>query len=105
MARLPVPAGPWKRYAWEGSPRGGSAGPSTARACGCESMPGRIPAGSLAGRLPAIFGHPRGARYGAGVARGTLVSIEGLDGAGKSTLAEALAAELRASAKRVALLR
>jgi dTMP kinase len=33
------------------------------------------------------------------------VSIEGLDGAGKSTLAEALAAELRARGKRVALLR
>jgi dTMP kinase len=39
------------------------------------------------------------------VARGTLVSIEGLDGAGKSTLAEALALEISAKGRRVELLR
>jgi dTMP kinase len=40
-----------------------------------------------------------------GVARGTLVSIEGLDGAGKSTLAEALAREIAAGGRTVALMR
>jgi dTMP kinase len=44
-------------------------------------------------------------RYGAGVARGTLVTIEGLDGAGKSTLAEALAREIAARGRTVELLR
>ncbi|HEY7961617.1 MAG TPA: dTMP kinase [Solirubrobacteraceae bacterium] len=39
------------------------------------------------------------------VARGTLITIEGLDGAGKSTLALSLARELRARAERVELLR
>jgi dTMP kinase len=39
------------------------------------------------------------------VARGILVSIEGLDGAGKSTLAEALAREISAGGRRVAPLR
>jgi len=39
------------------------------------------------------------------VARGTLITIEGLDGAGKSTLADALARELAARAPRVELLR
>jgi dTMP kinase len=39
------------------------------------------------------------------VARGILVSIEGLDGAGKSTLAEALARALSASGRHVVLLR
>jgi len=39
------------------------------------------------------------------VARGTLVSIEGLDGAGKSTLAEALAREIAARGRTVELLR
>jgi dTMP kinase len=40
-----------------------------------------------------------------GVARGRLVTIEGLDGAGKSTLAEALAYEVAARGLRVELLR
>jgi dTMP kinase len=39
------------------------------------------------------------------MARGTLVSIEGLDGAGKSTLAEALAREIAVVGGRVELLR
>jgi dTMP kinase len=39
------------------------------------------------------------------VARGTLITIEGLDGAGKSTLASALAEELRRRGCRVELLR
>jgi dTMP kinase len=39
------------------------------------------------------------------VARGTLITIEGLDGAGKSTLAASLARELRARGSRVELLR
>jgi dTMP kinase len=39
------------------------------------------------------------------VARGILVSIEGLDGAGKSTLAEGLAREISASGRHVVLLR
>jgi dTMP kinase len=43
--------------------------------------------------------------YGAPVARGTLITIEGLDGAGKSTLSESLAAELAARGLRVELLR
>jgi dTMP kinase len=43
--------------------------------------------------------------YGARVARGTLITIEGLDGAGKSTLADALARELAARGSRVELLR
>jgi dTMP kinase len=40
-----------------------------------------------------------------GVARGTLITIEGLDGAGKSTLADALARELGARGAPVQLLR
>jgi dTMP kinase len=43
--------------------------------------------------------------YRARVARGKLITIEGLDGAGKSTLALALARELAASGGRVELLR
>jgi dTMP kinase len=39
------------------------------------------------------------------VSRGTLITIEGLDGAGKSTLAEALAGELATRGRRVELLR
>src|SRR5947209_12732576 len=48
-------------------------------------------------------GWPR--RYRAGVARGVLITIEGLDGAGKSTLAGALADALRAGGRTVELLR
>jgi dTMP kinase len=40
-----------------------------------------------------------------GVSRGKLITIEGLDGAGKSTLARALSAELAAGGLRVELLR
>jgi dTMP kinase len=47
----------------------------------------------------------RGRMYGACVARGTLITIEGLDGAGKSTLAQALQRELAARGTRVELLR
>jgi dTMP kinase len=43
--------------------------------------------------------------YGGRVARGTLITIEGLDGAGKSTLAEALQGELAARGLPVELLR
>ncbi len=39
------------------------------------------------------------------MARGTLITIEGLDGAGKTTLAQALAQELAARGRRVELLR
>jgi dTMP kinase len=51
--------------------------------------------------------NPRGTvrRYGAGVARGRLVTIEGLDGAGKSTLAASLAREIAARSHAVELLR
>ena len=49
---------------------------------------------------PAIPG-----RYGPPVARGKLITIEGLDGAGKSTLAEGLLRELTARGQRVQLLR
>jgi dTMP kinase len=51
--------------------------------------------------------NPRGTvrRYGAGVARGRLVTIEGLDGAGKSTLATSLAREIAARGHAVELLR
>jgi dTMP kinase len=44
-------------------------------------------------------------RYGGAVARGILITIEGLDGAGKSTLAAALASALRERGARVELLR
>jgi dTMP kinase len=44
-------------------------------------------------------------RYGAPVARGRLITIEGLDGAGKSTLAESLRGEIAARGSRVELLR
>ncbi len=44
-------------------------------------------------------------QYGAGVARGRLVTIEGLDGAGKSTLASGLVREIAARGQRVELLR
>jgi dTMP kinase len=44
-------------------------------------------------------------RYGAGVARGRLVTIEGLDGAGKSTLAASLAREIARRGRAVELLR
>jgi dTMP kinase len=44
-------------------------------------------------------------RYGAPVARGRLISIEGLDGAGKSTLARALRDELAARGHDAELLR
>jgi dTMP kinase len=43
--------------------------------------------------------------YGACVARGTLITIEGLDGAGKSTLAHALERELASRGAPVELLR
>ncbi len=49
-------------------------------------------------------GHPRDATVPA-VARGKLITIEGIDGAGKSTLAQALARELAARGHRVELLR
>src|SRR5271156_3581600 len=46
-----------------------------------------------------------GTGYGAGVRSGRLITIEGLDGAGKSTLAQALALELAARGLTVELLR
>jgi dTMP kinase len=46
-----------------------------------------------------------GALYGARVSRGTLITIEGLDGAGKSTLAAALLEALSERRERVELLR
>jgi dTMP kinase len=46
-----------------------------------------------------------GCRYRPGVARGRLITIEGLDGAGKSTLAASLARELDQGGSPVALLR
>ena len=53
--------------------------------------------------MPAPAARPR--RYGPRVARGFLITIEGLDGAGKSTLAVALADALAAGGRQVALLR
>lgn len=47
----------------------------------------------------------REARYGARVPRGSLITIEGLDGAGKSTLAVSLAEQLAGRVPRVELLR
>ena len=47
----------------------------------------------------------RASLYRGGVAAGRLITIEGLDGAGKSTLARALAGELAARGERVELLR
>ncbi len=47
----------------------------------------------------------RAALYGAPVERGKLITIEGLDGAGKSTLAHALAGELTSRGASVRLLR
>ncbi len=47
----------------------------------------------------------RSALYRARVARGTLITIEGLDGAGKSTLADALAGSLAERGLQVKLLR
>ena len=75
--RLPVPAGPWKGR--RGTPlRGRRAAPSMARACGWCSVPAR----SIArGRMCR-----RAAR---------LITVEGIDGAGKSTLAAGLATSLR----------
>ena len=40
IERLPVPAGPWNRYACDGRTEPSSTGMSNARACGCASMPG-----------------------------------------------------------------
>ena len=58
-------------------------------------MPGRTAAGSLVLTLS----HPRDRRggYGLVVSRGRLITIEGLDGAGKSTLIEALRDALAAA--------
>jgi dTMP kinase len=55
------------------------------------------------GDAPAV--RARAPLYRGGVARGRLITIEGLDGAGKSTLARALADELSARGERVELLR
>jgi dTMP kinase len=61
----------------------------------------------ITGILDPVLGRnaPSETLYGGRVARGTLITIEGLDGAGKSTLSEALAAELSARGLRVELLR
>ena len=82
----PRPAGPWKRYAWLGRPSGGSAAVRTARAWGCRSVPA-----STSGRSTTM--------------RGRLITIEGLDGAGKTTLADALVPALAARGADVELLR
>jgi dTMP kinase len=56
--------------------------------------------------MPGMTGRHRcRERYGPRVAHGTLITIEGLDGAGKSTLAEELQRELTARGVRVQLLR
>ena len=41
-AAFPLPAGPWKRYACDGLPSGGSAAPRTARAWGWRSREGSM---------------------------------------------------------------
>jgi dTMP kinase len=64
------------------------------------STPGRTSEASL-GVTPLIVD----GRYRAAVARGRLITIEGLDGAGKSTLAAALAEALAERGIRVELLR
>ncbi len=78
---------------------GGTPGPSTARACGWDSMPGSAAEESV-GVTEAIVGASVPA-----VACGALITIEGLDGAGKSTLAESLTRALRARGRAVELLR
>lgn len=62
-------------------------------------MPGRSRAGSLGDTQVIVDG-----RYGALVPHGKLITIEGLDGAGKSTLAAALAEALSRRGARVELL-
>ena len=96
-------------------PPGASAGPSTARAWGCISRPPNPavpgdPAGVGAGDGAAAAGEDteailEAARYRPAMPRGTLITIEGLDGAGKSTLARALADTLAARGAPVELLR
>src|ERR1700730_6249482 len=85
--RLPAPPGPWNRYACEGSLRPASAGASTARACAWPSSSESIPVDAIA------------------MSRGRLITIEGIDGAGKTTLAAGLESRLEHSGVDVRLLR
>src|SRR4051794_17360004 len=83
-ARLPVPAGPCSRYAWARWPA--SAPSSTARAWGWASS-------------SSTCEDPRE------VSRGRLITVEGLDGAGKTTLVGRLAAALDGRGRPVFVLR
>ncbi len=67
-------------------------------------MPGKIASGASKGVTPADTPVILDGRYRALVPRGRLITIEGLDGAGKSTLAAALAQSLRDRGVRVELL-
>ena len=96
-ARLPLPAGPCSRYACDGPPVGGRAEHGGGVRVGLEGGEGRHGAQRTA--LVAATGTFRR------VARGRLITVEGLDGAGKTTLVDGLARALRALGQDVELLR
>src|SRR4051794_24203906 len=73
-SRLPAPAGPWNRYACDGAPAGGTAAVRIERAWGWRSTTSSM-------RAPG-YCH---------ASVGRLIAIEGIDGAGKTTLAAGLA--------------
>src|SRR5262249_16575228 len=66
IARLPVPEGPWKRYACDGLPSGGSAGAGTARAGGRAPGP-RSPSGEAGEPVGGVGDSHEGHRRGATV--------------------------------------
>src|SRR5215210_7787676 len=82
-SRLPEPAGPWKRYACDGRSR--RAAPSTAAAWGWASR-----------TLTVMI---------LDVGSGRLITVEGLDGAGKTTLVAGVTRELAARGRELLVLR
>jgi dTMP kinase len=70
------------------------------RACGCDSVPGKTGGAFIAASVAAAV-----AGIVAAVARGRLITIEGIDGAGKTTLAAGLLDHLRGSGIEIELLR